>query len=647
MVITFSELEQAVTDKRHLGREEACRKVAFEYSEFAAIDPEFEFKLSSVANKIFPPVRVTATVSPQTVAAVSPAEIAAQPEHPEPVQETEPDIRGYVNQIYPDKKELTDEDQKQLVDDTMDHLNLDLSWIDTVATIVDSVIIERAEAAIEDEPDDPEPQFGDIDGPSIYIGTTDGYEVRVDRNGVDMYTGVVHELTPEQKKKLATADEESKQISMNVVVGKATYDFTGPRVERKYDYDGLVVSGAYCLWLGARKAEKSLFALRKAMHDACGKNWFNHQNMLGPVTVLYFDTENDKAEVDERYREIITEFSGPEQDLIRKNLTIRLGKEFKRQNIDIEFDNKPLWEALKRTSQGVRVVYLDCWYQLQSIKAVDNQAQKIALEMFEKYFPNTTLFLLHHTGRESEESLLRKNPSWLRILGAERWSNKSSGGNVLTKKAELIICQERYVERDEEGVENDWFIDFQAYSRSSPSSILFSFEPVFGEEIDGVVREYKYRRKMVVKLSSLAAKAAKKLTGKGPWISRFAIAKDIQMNGGKQYKAIDELVVKGLINLEDDKQYWLAEGLEDAIELSAENAVAVKTAGTFLDGLLLRPDGTPKPEGAMYDMIEKLADQENLDMKSVRRARERRKVKSETRDGVVFWVAQVKTKTTV
>jgi hypothetical protein len=116
--------------------------------------------------------------------------------------------------------------------------------------------------------------------------------------------------------------------------------------------------------------------------------------------------------------------------------------------------------------------------------------------------------LLHHTGRESQESLLRKNPAWLRVPGAERWSNKSAGGNVLTKKAELIICQEKYVERDAEGIENDSFIDFQAYSRSSSGLVLYSFEPIFfGEEVNGDAPEYKFRRKMVVKLSSLAAQA--------------------------------------------------------------------------------------------------------------------------------------------
>jgi hypothetical protein len=422
------------------------------------------------------------------------------------------------------------------------------------------------------------------------------------------------------------------------------YDYESSVAGRTWDYSELIPRGALCLWLGARKAEKSLFALRKAMHDACGKNWLNHHNCVGPVRVFYFDSENDKADVDERFREIITEFTASERELIQKNLVLRIGKEIKKAKINIEVWNRELFEFLKNDAGDPPVVYLDCWYQLQSIKAVDNEKQKEALELFEEYFPNATIFLLHHTGRESQESLLRKSPACLRVIGAERWSNKSAGGNVLTKKSEVILCQEKYVERDEEGIEGDWFIDFQLYARATAGSILYSFEPVFfGEEVNGVAPEYKFRRKMVVKLSSLAAQAARRLQGKGPWESRYALAKDVGMNGGKQYRAIDELIVKGFI-VDDGKDagYSFTDD-EDAIELSAENVVALKTAGSFLDELLLRPDGTPN-QGVMYDFIKTRAKDEGIGLASLRKARQRKKVKSEERGGKTWWVANAVTK---
>jgi AAA domain len=492
---------------------------------------------------------------------------------------------------------------------------------------------------------EPEEEVAKEYGHAPYINgqLADGTLVCFDSEGIDIDTGVKYKLDPYYVKRFEEVKAEWKIAKLNNILLPSRYDFTGTVTVRTWDYEGLIPRGAFCLWLGARKAEKSLFALRKAMHDACGKNWLNYKNMVGPARVLYFDTENDKADVDDRYREIIDEFSLTEQALIQKNLVICIGKEMKRVKVDFEVWNHDLFDYLKKDANDPRIVYLDCWYQLQSIKAANNEAQKKALEMFEEYFPNTTIFLLHHTGRESQESLLRKNPSWLRVIGAERWSNKSAGGNVLTKKAELIICQEKYVERDAEGIENDSFIDFQAYSRSSSGSILYSFEPVFfGEEVNGDAPEYKFRRKMVVKLSSLAAQAARKLRGKGPWANRYALAKDVGMNGGKQYRAIDELVVKGFIVHDGNDAGFSFTDDENAVELSAENIVALKTAGSFLDELLLRPDGMPN-QGALYDFIKSRLNATGSAWSHYAR-HANKGVRSEEREGKTWWVANAVTK---
>lgn len=469
--------------------------------------------------------------------------------------------------------------------------------------------------------------------------------VTFDSDGIDIDTGVKYKLPDYYVKRFQEIKAERKLSKLEKTLKPSRYELRNSIPAREWDYADLIPRGAFCLWLGARKAEKSLFALRKAMHDACGKPWLNHKNLLGAVRVLYFDTENDKADVDDRFREIVTEFTSNEQALIQKNLVVRIGKEMKKAKVDFEVWNRELFEFLKKDANNPKTVYLDCWYQLQSIKAADNEAQKKALEMFEEYFPNTSIFLLHHTGRESQESLLRKNPSWLRVIGAERWSNKSAGGNVLTKKAEVILCQEKYVERDEEGIENESFIDLQAYSRSSAGSILYSFEPVFfGEEVDGIAPEYKFRRKMVVKLSSLAAQAARKLQGKGPWPSRYALAKDVGMNGGKQYKAIDELIVKGFLTDDGKDAGFSFTDNEDVIELSAENVVSLKTAGSLLDDLLLRPDGMPN-QGVPYDLIKMRAEAQGISLASLRKARQRKKMRSEERsDGKTWWVANAVTK---
>jgi hypothetical protein len=164
-MITLAELERAVVEKKHLGREEAHRKIAYEYSEYAANDPEFEFKLNSALNKVH------GRIAQAEIGSSAPTAVAAQSEAA-PVETEEPDIRGYVNQIFPNKAQLVDEDQKQLVDDVMNHFDLDVSWIGTVAYIVDSVMAERTPVPTEREW---EPEFQDDNRKKAYTVGTDAF----------------------------------------------------------------------------------------------------------------------------------------------------------------------------------------------------------------------------------------------------------------------------------------------------------------------------------------------------------------------------------------------------------------------------------------------------------------------------------------
>ena len=344
----------------------------------------------------------------------------------------------------------------------------------------------------------------------------------------------------------------SPQLELETCIRAAKFQ-EGRLSKRIYDYDELIPHGYFVLWLGARKAEKSLFALRKSMHDACGKDWFRYRNALGPVGVLYFDTENDNCDIEDRFTEIIQEFSPDEQKLIRANLHVVSGTSLKKNGFDIEWTNKAFWQGLAKEHADKQVVYLDCFYQLHSERAVDNQGQKQVLEFFERLFSERTIFLLHHTGRESDLSLQRKKPNWLRIIGPERWSNKCSGGSVITKKAELIFCQERYQERDRDGGYS--CIDFQTFGRSSEESPLMSFEVDYGNGTE----PFKYKRQQVLRLSALAASLLQKLKGRGPWKSKYAIGQESGGVGGRNYRAISELIGKGALKRRSDGTYFVVD----------------------------------------------------------------------------------------
>lgn len=438
--------------------------------------------------------------------------------------------------------------------------------------------------------------------------------------------------------------ERAKRIA---IYAAATYDPSAPQELRQYHYDGILLVGYLCLWLGARKAEKSLFALWKAMCDACGANWISFQNMLGPVEVLYFDAEDHASDIDDRYREHIQAFTPEQQKLIKKNLHIKKGTELKQLGIDIEYTNAELWSFLAAEFPNVQSVYLDCWYELNSIKAGENVAARKAVEQFRRYFSDKTVFILHHTGNESKESRAKESPVWLRVMGAERWSGNISYHSVLTKLAELIICQERYEPKDDEGLAEVSFIDFQLFSRSSSGTPLLSFENDYGDETKG--EEWKYRRKMITSLSQPALAILRALSGNGRSQIRFLSIPALFKSAGKQksareYRAVRELIIKGYILYErtaDGVEYRLRDdGVEgptaNMMAEAAKSPAAQKSAGDFLKASLLFADKTPNP-GVPRDSLQQAAQAADLSWDAVRQAKTRLGVDDETRGGVIYW----------
>jgi AAA domain len=375
--------------------------------------------------------------------------------------------------------------------------------------------------------------------------------------------------------------------------------------EPDFDYEGLIPTGAFCAWLAAMKAEKSLFALRKAMCDASGHSWMNYKNMRGPLGVLYFDAENTKSHIYDRRDEILGEFFESEQDLILDNLRIVSGKDLREMGYDIEYNNKFFWERLASKYASVGSVYLDCWYQLHSLKASDGSAQKNALDIMQGYFKGKTIFLPHHVGRESDDAMQKKNPRGLKEMGAHVWMNKVSQSMNLPRKADLIICQEKVHEFDEDSNKIGEHIDFQVYSRGEESPLL-TFEPVYYDD-DG--NEFKYRRKMRTSLSSLAASILNRFQGRGPWDSKYALAREVG-RGGNQYHAIKELQGKGFL-LKDDRGFYFSEDHGVVISDAARSQSAIKQATEFLKRLLLK-GGQPIKGGVQEKMLKELAKNEGV-----------------------------------
>src|SRR6267154_3431041 len=245
--------------------------------------------------------------------------------------------------------------------------------------------------------------------------------------------------------------------------------------------------------------------------------------------------------------------------------------------MEIEYTNDSLWNHLSSKFQQAQAVYIDCWYDIHSIKAADNEAQKQALRIIRNHFAGKTLFITQHVGRESNESLQRKRPLGIRELGPFRWAQRVAQGFVLLRKAETIIVQEKIQQTDEDGAISGERLDFQVWSRSTPECPLLTFEPDYGDD----TREFKYRRKMVTNLSTLAASILNRIQGKGPWASTYVLLKEIG-KGGKQKKALDELLFKGFITEATDGSISVNEVNKTVFIEAAKNPVASKQADDFL-----------------------------------------------------------------
>jgi hypothetical protein len=200
--------------------------------------------------------------------------------------------------------------------------------------------------------------------------------------------------------------------------------------------------------------------------------------------------------------------------------------------------------------------------------------------------------------------------------------------------AEMIICQERYQQRDAEGVVNDEWIDLQAFSRSGgvEVGILMSFAADYG---DGT-HEYKYRRNLDIKLSGLAQSALAHLQGKGPWPSRYAVMREMDWKpGGKQYRAVAELIVKGY--LADKPDFHLVGDPQDALKEASGNPVATMSAREFLERHLMF-NGQPLSDGLPVTAIKQMAPLYGVNFESLKTVRQRLGIVSyDDKDGLPWW----------
>jgi hypothetical protein len=325
------------------------------------------------------------------------------------------------------------------------------------------------------------------------------------------------------------------------------YDPDVQIAEREWVLDGLLPMGAFVGWIGPEKSEKSLFGMRQAMCIACGRHWNSYQ-CVKPRVVSYLDAENSKEDLHERYHELLKELSEDDQQLIRANFHLVAGRDLVAAGETLDHTNDTFWKKFA-SEHPAQVFYLDCLYMFHNKSAKDNEGLLEVLKGLRRHCGyDKCVIVLHHTRKRTDEEVGkagRKNGVSLRKTGIRIWSDKAYGGGVFKKYADIILGQERFDQKDDDGNVSASYVDWQGYGRMLADTPMLSFES------DG---EHKYRRHLVTNLSQSAAKVLAEIQQlRGPWKSRHELAKSIQSCArSSAYNLIGELRIKGRIEIDGE-----------------------------------------------------------------------------------------------
>jgi len=365
--------------------------------------------------------------------------------------------------------------------------------------------------------------------------------------------------------------ERSKEAANNFDLSSVVFDPTQKRIKRETIFEHFLHEGDLVLWVGRKKAEKSLFAERLGMHIAAGKNWYGHRCEQARK-VAYLDAENSTDDIDDRFVDLLKEFTAAEQVLIRQNFKIVKGREWIDAGGSLDYLDERWWENYTRLTSDAEVHILDCLYMFHDKEAHDNGglAQVIDVLKYRMSPANgnkgKTLILPHHARSMSNDDLKKAEGLSLRRLGAQSFSEQSYGGKVLLKKATLVICNDKVTERDDNGAEESWHLDVQFFGRSIQDSPLMRFE----------ADDEKYKRRLIRELSPGAARSIAELSlacgENASWDSLADAAVFMKCSKASAYRHLDELLVKEYL-----VQEWTFEwGNRFHLRLSQETAAKVE-----------------------------------------------------------------------
>jgi hypothetical protein len=460
----------------------------------------------------------------------------------------------------------------------------DTSAFDGDDSSADFALMKRLAVITQSDPVKMEKYFG-----ASALGQRGKWKTREDYRERTIAAAIESVKTPETKTTkavhliLEAARASAAQFDMDSIV----FDPTVKHPEHEHILQGFITVGDSALVIGAKKAEKSLFGLRWAMHMACGKSWCGF-TATRPRRISYLDGENDARDVNDRYSSMLEEFSPEEQQLIGQNLVVIWGRSYTDAGGTLDYLNDQWWDSYAKQTQTCEIHFLDCLYLFHDKESYDNNGLREVMDVLRYRInstgPGRTVVMLHHSRSMSNDDLRSVDKLSLERLGPTNFSETSFGGKVLLKNATLVVCLDKQTKRDEDGEIESQAIFFQFYGRRVPESPLLKFEDSNG----------KFARRLVRTLSKGARKSIMDLRlargDNGSWVSKNEATKDLKCVRSNAYRHLDEMTAKEYLLLTDGR-YHLHLTADLIVEISRveEHSITHDAAVTWLRQYVTSP----------------------------------------------------------
>ncbi len=242
-------------------------------------------------------------------------------------------------------------------------------------------------------------------------------------------------------------------------------------------YEGLLCAGDILLWIGREKSRKSNLVLQFFICAALG-----HPR---PLKVVVVDFETKGKSLHQRYKAVSDALglTDDQRKLLRGNLKIVMVREYIRAGQalpkfpmygkktstrhEVNFDGQPFWGEFAARFPADLYVF----DPMRSLHAGDENDSAIEglLSTMRGVFRDSAVVIVHHTRKRNMGANTVSLQDDMRA-----WSDEARGSSALKAHADVVVCQERKIDR-----QGNEIVDFGAFSKDAAD-----VDPIALEETD-------------------------------------------------------------------------------------------------------------------------------------------------------------------